>query len=192
MMLRRVLVATMVALSCLLIAPQAAEAKPNWNIKDSSVHESRSNKLDIVGHVQMLGSFNTGVGVWYSIPVVPDGFIPVLNDSFVIEFGGFLTYWDDLTYGCDDNYFRISPLGGVRWDFMLTPEWTVFAVSKVGYHISTGRSVDCAPGYTGARAQRNGLTGEGGVGAYWNFSDGMGMRLEAGPFGVNAGISIDM
>ena len=196
MKLRRMLVAGLIASSCLFVAPQTAEAKPDWIIKDTSIHESRDNKLDIVGHAWFFGATTIGAGVWYSIPVVPDGFLPMLNDSFAVEFGGFLTYWhDSITYGfgdCSYTYYRISPLAGVRWDFMLTPEWTVFGLAKMGFNYGFGSNFDCGAGNTAARPDISGITADGGVGAYWNFSQDMALRLEGGPFGLNVGISINM
>jgi hypothetical protein len=182
--------AFMVAAASNLGAPGTAGAQPT--IKDASDHTNdRPMKLDITGSLGFFGDFGVGLAGWVSMPIVPNGFIPPLNDSFYLEFGIATTYtWVNNWYGqCDYNYFDLAPMGGVRWNFHLTEAWTVFAKAKlgVGYHFN---NVDC-PGiaYRDSDLTQLYLASDGGVGAYWNFSPGMGMRFDLGYHGASVGLS---
>jgi hypothetical protein len=164
-------------------------------IKDASVHDTRPTKLDVTGSLGFLGDFGIGVAGWYSFPIVKDGFIKPINDSFNLEFGAALDYaWSDYGYGlgyrCDYNYYGITPMGGVRWDFYLTKSWTVFGKAKagIGYRVA---SADCA-GFSSSEYGGTHFVPDGGAGAYWNFSEGMGMRFEVGYRGGSVGLSIDL
>lgn len=165
-------------------------------IKDASVHDTRPSKLDLTGSFGFFGDTQVGVAGWFSFPIVNDGFIPPLNDSFNLEFGAALDYsW--INYGgfassCDFNYYGFAPMGGVRWDLYLTQKWTVFAKGKlgIGYHFG---STDCgAYKINDDVYSTTFLASDFGAGAYWNFAENMGMRFELGYRGGSVGISWNM
>jgi len=63
-----------------------------WVINDKrAIHAE--NQLSVMATSVFSGTFNVGVGAWYAIPVVQHGFIPSLNNSFDVEFGGFFQYY---------------------------------------------------------------------------------------------------
>ncbi len=172
------------------LAPGTAAAQ--MTIKDASDHTAdRPMKLDITGSLGFFGDFGVGVAGWVSMPIVPNGFIPPLNDSFYLEFGVATSYaWVDYAFNCDYNYFNLAPLGGVRWNFHLTDTWTVFAKAKIGvaYHFA---SADCGPAFSTVDFSGLHFATDTGVGAYWNFSPGMGMRFDLGSQGAAAGLSFN-
>jgi hypothetical protein len=159
-------------------------------IKDSSVHTDRPVKFDITGSLGFFGDRSVGTAAWVSIPLLPDGFIPPLNDSFGLEFGMAVNYaWANYGFGCDYNYFSLVPLGGVRWDFHLTEAWTVFGKAKLGIGHDFA-SVECG-GTKIDDVGGNHLASDFGVGAFWNFSPGMGMRFDLGYQGASVGLSFN-
>lgn len=163
-------------------------------IKDASVHDVRPTKLDFTGSLGFIGDRDIGLAGWYSFPIVKDGFIPPLNDSFNLEFGAAVEYaWSNygyFGYHCDYNYYGVTPMGGVRWDFYLTKAWTVFAKAKagIGYRVL---KEDC-PGFDDSGRGGTTFVPDGGAGAFWNFSEGMGMRFEVGYRGGSVGLSINL
>lgn len=142
-------------------------------IKDAG-STSRPMQVDVVASVSW---WDVGMGGWFAYPILPEGFIKPLNDSFCIEGGIVATYFYGWGYY---NFFAITPLAGVRWNFFLTEDWTVFATAKVGARI-------------GFERHTSNFWGGGSVGGYWNFSDSMALRLEVGaPFGLQAGLSFNL
>ena len=183
------------ALALAMAAAPVAPASAQMTIKDSSAHPDRPTKLDFTGSFGFVGDNSVGLAGWVSIPLAPDGFIPPINDSFYLEFGTAVNYawytWDySFTRSCSLSYTDLVPMAGVRWNFHLTEAWTVFAKLKGGVGYQFGRS-ECN-GFT--YRDRGGLhfASDGGVGAYWNFSPGMGMRFDLGYQGAAVGISINM
>lgn len=165
-----------------------ARAAATWTIEDRSQHERPLN-LDF-GITS--GWFFAGTYILTGIPIVPDGFIPGLNDSFDIEAGGYLGY----NYGCGVGFagvglgcgaFRVSPQVGVRWKFHLTSEWTVYAVSRLGFRMNFGP----AYGDLGTFSVF-GFDGYGGVGAYWMFSENLWMRFDTGTYGASIGLGLPL
>jgi len=185
---------TTLAVAVTLFTSLAARAQSEMmTIKDTTVHESRPTKVDITGMAGFFGFFDVGVAGWYSFPIVKDGFIPPLNDSFNVELGAAFDYaykdWGAYHY----NHARLAPMGGVRWDFYLNKSWTVFAKAKAGLGYRFG-GVDCgtACGVAFSGPSRVYFAADGGAGAYWNMSEKMALRMEFGYLGVAIGLSINM
>ncbi len=134
---------------------------------------TRPQRIDIVGQ---LHRNSLGGALWYSLPLIHEGFIKELNDSFHLELG-VITSYILLT----DHYaaFFGIPAVGVRWDFHLTQEWTLFAISKVGWMLGLTRN----PEYP--------LYPYPSLGAYWQTQNGLNLRLETSHEGLaQVGISL--
>jgi hypothetical protein len=171
--------------------PPSSTAAADMLITDRSVHATRPTKLDITGGVGFFGAFLLGAAGWYSMPLMNDGFIPSLNDAFVLEVGARLhNAWVSAGI-CDYSYVELAALGGVRWDFYLTPDWTVFAKAKAGFGYDFA-SIDCGAGINDPDVGGAIFAGDYGVGAYWNFATDMALRLEFGYPYINVGISLPM
>ena len=81
-------------------------------IKDASVHE-RAMHADLFLVGGFFGYTHVGLGGWFAYPIMPDGFIPSLNDAFFIEVGGAVERysWDWGGWGLDCSYswWRATP-----------------------------------------------------------------------------------
>jgi len=178
-----------------LVAAVPARAD-TWSVlKDSSTHDSRPHTLDaelILGY--LFGSYNhIGIGGWYGYPVLPDGFIPKINDAFYIEAGASI---ERFSYGlvvCNESWWRLTPAGGVRWQFNLTQDWSAFATAKVGFGVGFADSNNCNVGANYSLASTTQFMFDTGLGAYWNFADNWRMRVDLGyysSFAVGVGTDI--
>jgi hypothetical protein len=170
-----------------------------WSVlKDSSTHDSRPQTLDlelIIGY--LFGSYNHfGLGGWYGYPILPDGFIPKINDAFYIEAGAAVerfSYGTSFVTSCNETWWRVSPAGGVRWQFNLTQDWSAFATAKAGFGIGFADSVDCGSVHLAGTANTSQFIFDTGLGAYWNFAENWRMRFDLGYYSslaVGAGTDI--
>lgn len=141
-------------------------------------------------HLGLLFRLVTHVGVagWYGYPIVPDGFIPKINDAFFIEAGAAVERFGYSFAACDENWWRISPMGGVRYQIYLTDDWTAFVTSKAGWGAGFSHSSNC--GLTEGSVSQ--FAWDSSIGAYWNFSSNWHLRLEFGYFGINPGIGMQL
>ncbi len=175
--------------------PAAAE----MIISDTS-HHVRPTRLDFTGQIDPIGVFQAGFAGWGYFPIVPDGFISSLNDTFALEFGGLLVYNSDefgvLYVDYDHTWWNVVPMGGVRWDFHLTRLISAFAKAKAGWGIGFGESlkvngdeVDLDDGP--AVDAINTFAWDFGVGCYIHLNESFAVRVETGAFSLlAAGISI--
>ncbi len=183
----------------LSLMPGVASAAEEWIIKQGGQSHSEQT-VDVVGLLDVFGTMRIGVGGWYGMSLVPEGFIKPINDAFFLEVGAYLEHdrysWGYAGYDCTVSWNRLSPLGGVRWNFYLTPEWTVFATSKLGYAIGFGDSESCS-GPTGTYNASSGVNYsafqfDGAAGAYWKMSDAWSLRLELSYIGPVVGASMKL
>jgi hypothetical protein len=163
-------------------------------LKDRS-HHARHSRIDPTTYIHPLhGRLNVGFGAWVYLPIVPDGFIPSLNDTFAIEVGGLADYHatSRLNVALDSEYvstwWSFSPLGGVRWDFHLTDSFTVFGTVKGGFRIELPHHVRDRNGNMVVEdnvTYRNQtyiphFDGDFGVGAYFHLGRSFALRLDLG------------
>ncbi len=158
--------------ACSALPVEAAAAE--WVIRDERRHV-RSQQLDLTG---TLDPSWVGASIWYTVPMLADGFIRPINDSLHLEMGGhFMTLFDAGRRG--QATFGLMPLVGPRWSFHLTTQWTAFATVKGGLELLLG--------------ERYAPTLDGSMGAYWHTSEDLWVRLEIGARGVlRAGVSLQM
>jgi len=173
--MRRLIGALVLTASMLVASP--TQARTEW-IVDKTYKTERPMHLDFVGSVWPFGVSRFGGAVWFGFPLLNEGFIP-FNDVLELEVGAFFVWISD-DHGNDSfNYFAIGPVGGVRWGLDLTEEWQMFLTAKGGYRIGLGDN----PG--------NGLLLSFTIGALWEFSKSMYLRLETGNYGlIQAGVTI--
>lgn len=163
-------------LGALALVPSAAHAG-DLIIRDSGKHE-RPATLDFTGGLWVLGDTSWfGGAAWLCLPIVPQGFIPPLNDTFNLEFGLWSFYYHPTR---SNNYFGLTPAAGVRWDFHLAQQWTVFGSGKLGFFVPFGSD-----------APRSHLEPAFTVGALYKYSSKTFVRLETGNLGLfQAGVSL--
>ncbi len=170
-------------------APALAE---DWSVlKDTSVHSSRPQTLDVnlILDPGIVGYFGFGVAGWYGYPVMPDGFVPAINDALYIEAGAALKRESWSALGCDAHQWSLTPMGGVRWEAYLTKEWTAFALAKLGYGMGFGAGASCGGvSWTGSSSSE--FKWDFGVGAFYKMSDTWTFRMEIGAFGLQGGVEV--
>jgi len=169
-----------------------------WLINDKRAQHTE-NQLSIMGEIWPFGTFNAGVGAWFAIPVVPHGFVPTINNSVDVEFGAFFQYFhlsaSYLNISISQNWYRLSPMGGVRWNFYLNRDWTVYAGAKLGYGIGFSSSVTAnvggvPTGYAGSDVSA--FLFDMNAGALWHVSKAVALRMELGIFGFTIGATLPM
>jgi len=120
------------------VAPASAE---EGGIKDSSP-KSRPQMVSAFtgihyGHFAGYG-FPLQIGGRYYIPIVPDGFIPSLNDEFGLEFGLDFTFTflsNAWSYRDDSVLLGFGVPADAMWDFHFSPRFDAYA--KLGFVFGT-------------------------------------------------------
>lgn len=155
-----------------VLSPGAARAeRAEWIIENEESHPELF--LSAVG-----GWYLTGFGAEarFSFPIAPNGAIDYLNDSFSLEFGAGYQFFLG-----NPNFQRLTFPLMVRWDFHLTPMWTVYGAlgAAGGYPFDLESPV--VFGYHGY------VWFVVAVGAFLHLADWFSLRMEAGSLGVLVG-----
>jgi opacity protein-like surface antigen len=153
------------------------------------------NLSAMVGPYWFFG-FGYQVGGRAAFRIVNRGFIPMLNNSVFIEAGLFYQR-ATMDYGwlgapLEIVYSGIRIPVVMRWDFQLNKSWIFYAAAGVG--ISFGKTT--AEYKSGGKVydyeskvstpKTFGVSGD--VGAIYNFSENLGVRLEVGSLGGIVGV----
>ncbi len=164
-----------------LLALAFAAAGPAWgrSYVQTRARHHRPLRFDLMGYAGFGYYDRVGMAGWFMIPIVHDGFIPSLNESLSIEFGGGFELGfrednrrDELLVG---HAFRTA--GGVRWDWYLHPQWQVWVSPKAVFHFDLDDNRDLGAFFAP----------DVSVGAYFHFSESTSLRMEGSPrmpFGV--------
>jgi hypothetical protein len=161
-------------------------------IKDRGRHK-RPHMLSLLLNVPWYYGFGIGAGVRYTLPVVHDGFIPKLNDSFELEFG--LDYvwrrWGYVGGFGNLNYHSIIIPIEARWTFYFFPNFAAYAKAGLGIDIGFGGGAVFGPFGTvgaGPTVYHNLLA----PGLLWEVSDAVHLRAELGYWGFKAGVGFEL
>lgn len=183
------LIAALVACIVVLSGAAAAQAQEGTTrgpggIKDTS---PQSRPQGISGMLSIPWYRGAGVAVTgrYEIPIVPNGFIPQINDQFSIEPSLGLAYFNQ--WGSDWNYFTITPAVYAIWSFHITSKFRPYAAIGVGAEIAAAHN-DRDSIYGDARAAWVYI--DTTVGLFYNFSRNVAFRGELGYGGPKAGIHV--
>jgi hypothetical protein len=128
--------------------------------------------------------FPFGVGGRFMIPILHDGFIPPVNDSFGIEFGA------DLSGVLGSYFYPIIGLPAeVYWQFHFTKKFSAYAKAGVVIEFNPvpytcGPATVCR-GYVSASPIGN-------VGLIYKFSESVSFRAEAGYPWIKIGLGFDI
>ncbi len=120
-----------------------------------------------------------GVGARYNIPIVPNGFIPPVNDSFELEFGGDISVGNYFGYG----WTNVSIPAEAMWRFFFLPNLSAYWKIALGLNMR----FSSYSGYVGTGAS---LYWDSGLGVVWKFADKMTLRGEFGYTGPRVGLGI--
>lgn len=164
--------------STVLVFSSSESEAAEWIITETTKQVDRAHQLDVGSILNFDSAFTPGV--LYGLPIAPDGLISSLNDSLYLEFGSFLR----TMFGSLGPHVSLIPVVGARWNFHLTPDWTVFSALRMG------------PAFALTDFAVGGLYIDGSLGARWHASDTLDLRLETfgGRFGggilVGAGFTL--
>ncbi len=132
-----------------------------------------------------------GVGGRFSIPIVPTGFIPTINNSVAISFGVDWVHYGGCFYGggnCSVDYLHFPIV--MQWNFFVARHWSVFG--EPGIAIYHGFFSDCpivAGGFVCGTPQETGLEPALYVGGRYHFSDGVALTMRVGFPTLSIGVS---
>jgi hypothetical protein len=151
---------------------------------DTGPHE-RSAKLSLFGIIPWWYGFGIGAGARYELPLGPEGFIPTLNDSFELEFGGDVWYgrWSYAGFGY--SYTGIAvPVEG-RWTFHFSSKLAAYAKLGLGWYFNFWSGDIGETGFSGSGLYWNTATG-----VIYQLSDSFWLRGELGYTGLKLGVSL--
>lgn len=179
-----------VILAALVLSlPGLAQAEPSafgdGSITDSSVHHRQSD-LSLLAWLPWYYGFGFGAQVRFEIPIVPDGFIPSINDEFSIEPSFGLAYssygvYGGYNYGITD----VTPAIYGIWSFWFSRAFRAYGGLGLGYNVGIYANNN-AYGNIGASF----FYWDPCVGLHYKLSDNIGLRAEAGAQGLKGGLAI--
>lgn len=147
------------------------EAFPSFNeaggLYDTGTHE-RPQMLSLFGILPWGYGFGFGAAARYGIPILHDGFIPSLNDSFGVEFGA--DFWfASYSYGYLGANYSYGYKGlllpvEAMWSLHFTPQLSAYAKLGLGWNF-----------YFWNDSVNNGLSGSG---FWWNGAWGVNYQLK--------------
>lgn len=162
----------------LLLASAPAYAADGWIVVDDGTYDRPM-------HLSALGALDVGVAglglaiggaLWFSVPIVHDGFIPSLNESFEIVGGA------NFTKAINNVGFDLSPMIGVKWTFFLREEFAAYFTLKGGIAIRKPVHSSLSVGYH--------FAADAAVGVYYKITDNFHLNAEAGAYNlIRAGAS---
>lgn len=181
------------ALAVITVAvPRFASAQENNGVRgpngllDTSSHQ-RPHLLSFFATVPWNYGWGIGLGARYQIPLVHDGFLPRVNDSFALEFGADLYYAGGYCYlgGCGYGAAGLTIPVEAMWTFHLLPKLEIYAKLGLGVNFYFGSGFYVA-GTLGP------LWFHTAAGLVWKFSPSIYLRVETGWPTVRVGLGIPL
>ncbi|MEY4514693.1 MAG: hypothetical protein RLZZ450_6815 [Pseudomonadota bacterium] len=179
-------------------APGGATVGPRsagGGIRDNGPHARPMTASALLSTPWRYG-FGIGVTGAFEIPIVHDGFIPSINNSFSIE--PFLTIaWNNYglgsagcgLVGCDDNPHAWEYTPGVAglWSFYFSPRLRAYAAVRAGVTVLAVRH---DAGFERFDKTTPYFFGELAPGIVWNVTDNIALRADIGWWsGLKGGVS---
>jgi hypothetical protein len=175
---------------CASLASSSALAQGHYSgggdgsIQDGSLH-TRPSDFSLMAFLPWYYGFGIGVVGRYEIPILPDGFIPNINDEFSIEPGLGFGYRDYGVYGYNYGIVDVVPQVYGNWSFWFSPKFRAYFGLGLGYDIGfvTGLPAG-APTYTASFFYWDPV-----IGMYYSFAPNVAFRGELGSQGLKAGVA---
>lgn len=191
--MKRLIVAIFVSSLFIAQGASAQDSAREGAIRDTSQHQ-RPMDLSLMAYVPWWWGVGIGVNARFEIPVVPDGFIPSINDQFSIEPSlsfGYRRPYGTFIYDNEPHYVDIAPAVYATWSFHITPKFRPYAAIGLGYNIGIWTNKpDDLPGYSWRSVDKNYFYFDTAVGLFYNFNKSVAFRGELGAQGPKAGVSI--
>jgi hypothetical protein len=168
-------------------APAPAPAALDGSIRDASA-KRRPFTLSALAYVPWWYGIGIGARVGFEIPIVHDGFIPSINDSFSLEPSFALAYstYNQFSYYDDLHALRYTPALAALWSFYFSPKFRAYGAVNLGYTIVS---------YTGDLggyefANDDYFYYELSAGLFYDFSEHLSVRAEIGWQGLRGGLAV--
>lgn len=153
------------------------------SIKDAS-EKRRPYTLSLMAYMPWWRGIAGGLKVGGEIPIVHNGFIPKVNDSFSLE-PSFAFAYGRYTYSAvfaDFNVLYLTPALSAIWSFYFSPKFRLYAAVSLGYTIVSVVDDDITGGY-------NYFYHDFAVGMFYDFAQHWSFRADVGYSGLRAGIA---
>jgi hypothetical protein len=158
----------------------SADGISDWSPK------SRLSDLSVMAWLPWYFGFGIGGEVRYEFYILPNGFIPTINDSFSLEpsIGLAYTSYGVVNYGW--SIIDIAPALYGNWSFYFSNAFRLYVGLGLGYNIG----VASAPhGYNGPAIGDSFFYWDLVGGLSYKFTRAIGLRAELGSQGAKAGLS---
>ena len=175
-------------------AQGAGTTRGPGGIKDTSPQQ-RPQDLSVMLFIPWWYGIGAGVMARYEIPIVPDGFIPAINDQFSLEPSlgiDFRRAYGDYAYFDRDGDLRtrgggrqvgITPALYGMWSFHITSKFRPYASIGLGVTLGFETGDDDWPG------SPHDFFLDTAIGMFFRFSDAAAFRAELGSGGPKVGFS---
>src|SRR5580658_1316327 len=178
----------------LLLTFAAHPAHADDTIKHPGDHPAYDVEIEPHGLLDpwndVYGTLGFGLGIRFGIPIVSNGFVPSINNSVAISFGG-----DWVHYGCYDNFNGCSadylefPVT-LQWNFYVSQHWSVFGEPGLYvYHAFFNDDCPVAGGPCLAPGAETSVLPAFYVGARYFFSDAISLTMRVGFPTTSIGVS---
>jgi opacity protein-like surface antigen len=137
-------------------------------------------QISFWGFVPWTYGIGIGGGARFAYPIVPNGFIPMLNDSFELEGGADIWYSTYFSY--NSSYVGFAPVVEARWTFHITEKFWAYAKLGLGFWL----------GFPSTYFYPVNLYWSAGPGVLYKFTDSLYLRAEVMNQGLRVGLGIDM
>lgn len=178
--MKRHLMAVLAVLAVTVSAVAQASGEPN-SITDNSP-KTRADNLSVMAFLPYYYGLGIGVNVRYEIPIVQNGFVPTINNSFSIEPSIGLDYRSWGVLGSSYGVFDVTPAVYGIWNFYFNDKFSAYGGLGLGFDIGiyTGTHYSDAASF---------FYWDPVVGLHYKFSPNMAFRAEAGAQALKGGLS---
>lgn len=168
-------------------APQPAPYSGGDGINDVGPHH-RQTDLSLLAWLPWWYGFGIGVDARLSLPILPDGFIPSINDEFDLEpaFGIAYTNYNYAGYAGGYGFTNFTPALYGIWAFHFSREFRLYGGLGLGYNFA----VYGGPGTVNPGVAASYVYFDPVIGLNYKLNNNFGLRAEAGAQGLKGGIQI--
>jgi hypothetical protein len=180
-------------LAILLLGALPAAAAPAQPQRSSPGPGGRS--LSLWGVVDPGPVDGLGAGMRLTLPIVPEGLLhsPSVKDELTLELGAdFVHYSAEVgfyPYYVDYSWNGVLAVGGVAWNFWLTPRFALYPKLDLGWWFGWYRGWEDRWGY--GRRDFDGAFLQGAVGLVYRLRS-VGLRLELGTGLARIGVAFSI
>lgn len=159
------------------------EPIPEGSIKDVS-EKRRPYTISALGYMGYWYGLSGGLRLSGEIPIMHNGFIPKINDSFSLEPSfafAYGNYAHSAVYG-DFSVVRLIPAVSAMWSFYFKTNFRAYAALSLGYTIVTGQDSNVSGNY-------GYFYHDFAVGIFYDFAKHWALRADVGYTGIHAGLA---